>query len=766
MDTVREKICNAVLNNKQLSYDILISLGLSIQDISKLVGEGCLIVDDELTFKVAVDYLYQYGVELSEFNDFNRANKCFRKCFAIDSNHYFSILQLLLSCINSKYFDEAYEWLDKLYVIGGQVAEVANLYLFLLNSFTICPKKYDLKLKQLGKENMRISIFDSMDNKSIIDSILAGERNRLVEDTDFMNTIEGRVLKQIMFYSSFLPKGYMISLGKLVRERKYDELCEVLTRRKLTVNNELFDYCLKILHDIKNIIQTGNIPECCLGECASTFDAIDKKDYYSALRFNSSYCRKKGHMLDGLLSYLLFDINELIGYIKLGKEININDGPDRITLPYIERTLREGDYGRYLSILGRYLKHIGESDKFDLICFFTMLSILKGNREYKHPINCLANIFSGEYSFSYESSLDKIRAHVDAHNFMEAEIGLRILRTGGNSVVCDELESVLAKAREAIDYPRDGQARYSDISDEERKGILDRYNYFCSLYNIRCSLYNDIRQFMKNDEMNAIFKYDLFDGDINRLKSDMWFAFGDKSLDIKIFNDDKHIVVYLRRVKPKSDVVPWEEFSSVKNLVAYLSEQLSSCNYQECIAMITNLLKYGSFGVRIENTSIDIFLILIKSYLGVAKSGCDEEKAHLCEVAASYLELVSAINATGRLNYSREIDNAYKLLEACRNENKKDDKVELAESHAWSAYYSGMSLEEYVNAIKGDVSYDVILLMRLIYAEKVCVDIKERERIFCEVENDSNVTSEVLVYLEVARGRLANVPIVRYLEET
>ena len=94
-----------------------------------------------------------------------------------------------------------------------------------------------------------------------------------------------------------------------------------------------------------------------------------------------------------------------------------------------------------------------------------------------------------------------------------------------------------------------------------------------------------------------------------------------------------------------------------------------------------------------------------------------------------------------------------------------ETKEEIAESHAYAIYYSGVGLYDYLPSICNDVDYETILFIKVSYAANFAESLEEQKRLFDEVSCDVNVTNEVLVFLESVKGKCTNVSLVQTLEK-
>lgn len=782
MDLIKKKICQAVMKDELLTKESLIRLGINDGNISELEKIGALILENDGTYVVSADCLYDYAVSMIDLTHYGRINACFVKCLEIEPNHYRSILRMFLACIRQKDFVKAYEWLDRLYELGGDFEKVANLYLYLLGSFTMFPEEYKLKFElrfmSLTADNMGLIDSDVVDDQ-IVARIVDGERHKLLNDG---NTLEENILKHLLYFSAspfkatVSDKGksnYEYSLLKLVFQRDYAEAREVLARRKNISGDEYLSYCLKVIEDIIKIISSGELPKCDSKRCTKTFEAIDNKNYNLALVTNLYYCKVNGIFLDNLLCCLLFDINELMGSVTSGKKINFNVGEERVTISHMIKFFEQGDYIRFFSMLRRYLVSIGESEKFDLVCYFAELSLLK-NDSRGLINNCLIRIISGEYLFDYNVCLERFNKKFNDGNYKEAEVSLKILRTGGDFPICSQLERQLLEAKACAGYPRDGQVRYNGMDDCKRASILGNYNKFLRSYSIYESLYNEISRFMDSDSRSIFLKYDLSDLAVERIISSLWYSFSDESLDIKVFNGGSESLICLRKVNSVIKGEAWGEFSTFEELVEYLFVLFNEGNFSECINRISGILLNSSFAFRQDAATIEIFLILIKSYLFVSSTDMEDEV--LYQLLENYLRIAYIINSEKKLGYSEKISDVSDMIKRAKihgRDNLNSDssasyetKEEIAESHAYSIYYSGIGIDDYLPSICNDVDYETILFIKVSYAANFAESLEEQKRLFDEVSRDVNVTNEVLVFLESVKGKCTNVLLVQTLEKT
>ena len=182
----------------------------------------------------------------------------------------------------------------------------------------------------VSENNLAISISNREQSRLVVRRILAGEKHALNID-GICNVNESNILRNLLYRMATLRRDF--ELVKLVRSRKYKELRAKLEKRNLEISDKALSYCIKIIDDILAICEKEIVPERIENDCTNAFGAIDNKDYSEALMLNCWYCRKNNRRLNDVFSYLLFDINEMIGSIRKNGKLVLNDAPDRITVP-------------------------------------------------------------------------------------------------------------------------------------------------------------------------------------------------------------------------------------------------------------------------------------------------------------------------------------------------------------------------------------------------------------------------------------------------
>lgn len=763
MELMKNKLYNLMLGKTKISYNDLKRLGFSIETISSLLESGFLVVIEEDLYEVSSESLCQYGLELFNEKKYELANKCFKNCLDRGYFCYESILALFCNSLLKNEFDECYKLLGYLYKLGDRESKVANLYLYLLNSFCDCPRGYETRVSDLvvSENNLAISISDSEQGRLVVRKILAGEKHALAID-GVCSGNEKKILRNLLHRVSTLKKDF--ALINLVRIRSYEELKAKLEKRNLEISDIAISYCIKIIDDILAIYESGIIPEKIENNCTKAFGAIDNKDYSEALMLNCWYCRKNNRRFNDIFSYLLFDINEMIGSIRKNGKLVLNNAPDRITVPYLERLLFNEEYEKFLSVLGRYLRETGNADMFDLVCEFTKLSIVKGKNDYKHVVNCLIKIISGE--FSREGYYTKVLEYFNNRNFLEAEIGLNICKLCGGFDDSVGIADTLEQLKSATDYPTFGQARFEAFEESKRNDVISRYNKFCLLCDVRKQLFSQVEAFIRSDSDKQFLSFNVMWDDVNLLKNDAWYICGQVSiLDIKIFSSSDKSVVYLRKLNEKADESLYEGFASIGGFVDSLKTSFNNGEYLKCIDEINSLLKTNRFAINGNKVIVEIYLLLINSYLRVfSRCRSVDEKKQLCDLVSNYLMLISVINESSKLGYSKDIYLASQKLEECKNSvdsfSTSDVNLEKeAEEHADSIYAGGFELEgyinKYINSTNGTDSSILAWMIRIAYAFKYSSK-AERKQLIKKVQSNAGNISEVKIYLDVMRAKYSD----------
>ena len=106
------KMYELIIDNEYITKKDLENCGFDFIDILNLLKKGHIKSLGDLKFTLLeVDDLYRYGMRLSQ-EDKVRANKCFEKCFKLDSNYQKTLVSLFYNCIINNDRAQALYYLD------------------------------------------------------------------------------------------------------------------------------------------------------------------------------------------------------------------------------------------------------------------------------------------------------------------------------------------------------------------------------------------------------------------------------------------------------------------------------------------------------------------------------------------------------------------------------------------------------------------------------------------------------------------------------
>lgn len=323
-------ICELIIQGIPLTKPVLIQNGITALEIDEMIEEGILkIINNDLYELYSLYELYYYGVELLSEKEVKKANMCFKLCHQLNPNNRTFLLQLFCKSLKLHDYKMAFERFSKLEQINPEKYEADNnLYLYLLNMLTPCPKEYEEKLYSLDYDSILIPIsnqeYYKAETNNIRHLIMKNKYNSalrllsIIIHRDKYSTVEQEVLKELLQQVNDVDKEFRLSLLKSAKEEKYRDICMVLltiSHQRYLSNTETYIYM--ITKTIISILKNNVVPETTITETECIYEAIKGNHFSLAQSINDRILNVKYPPLENqIINILLIKLNKLIFDIK------------------------------------------------------------------------------------------------------------------------------------------------------------------------------------------------------------------------------------------------------------------------------------------------------------------------------------------------------------------------------------------------------------------------------------------------------------------
>lgn len=307
---------DSILDAAQLSL-----YGLNWSHIDILVRDKLLIKIKYGKYKfLSVNRLYCYGLKLLKNKEFDKAKRCFMKCYQIDNNHLDASLQLLLFSIFSKDYEQAMVYFDKINQSKDKYYLDNNKYiLFLLSMLTKLPDKYanqvyNYKLEDLVDSDN--SMYDKKVKELSYNQDFDGALNKFKERKKDKLEVKDIIIKNLLMQVTRLQKENKKFILLLLKNGKYEDIIKFLEdiKKQHKLSKE-FEFLLILSKDLYSIDRTRTYPQKS-GNSNTIYEAILNKDYELAFSMCLKYLddddlRDSFDTLYILLDEIVCKINEI-----------------------------------------------------------------------------------------------------------------------------------------------------------------------------------------------------------------------------------------------------------------------------------------------------------------------------------------------------------------------------------------------------------------------------------------------------------------------
>lgn len=343
------KLYEAMMKVELITIKEIKELGFTQHDIAKLVEDGTLIGVQIGFYNFGnVDSLFMYGKSLIDSKKRDEGIEVFKRCYTLDKDNVSVAMQLMLSSIKSKEYNEILKYYDVLYN-SDNTNKRYLYYLYLISYMVELPEHYKVIVKNLKPQDLMVEETDPytklLNNTiglvfngklSYACSIRAGWHSDNRQGVGDYTEIT--ILKEAVACNVINKK----KLEVCIMEERYDEAVELLAQesevRDIPVYNKYVNF---LLNDLVRMINFKEVHEVITAnfQVTSLFSAIANYDYELALRLSEEY--NQGNNLDDSKSLIYVLLKRII---KLKKEIlNIEDEEvvvdkdEQVVIPEIRR---------------------------------------------------------------------------------------------------------------------------------------------------------------------------------------------------------------------------------------------------------------------------------------------------------------------------------------------------------------------------------------------------------------------------------------------
>ena len=148
----RFKICEFYIDKKVINDSVLLSLGVSKEEIDTLL-EDKVIVKQGSGYVPSSNLMYKYAKKLLQENYPNLAYVAMQEAFKLDSNNIDAILYMIWDSVNKGY-QNILEYIDN--ILNSKNKSRGLFYLYLVSNIMEIPPYYKEWLKYLSIDDLTI----------------------------------------------------------------------------------------------------------------------------------------------------------------------------------------------------------------------------------------------------------------------------------------------------------------------------------------------------------------------------------------------------------------------------------------------------------------------------------------------------------------------------------------------------------------------------------------------------------------------------------
>lgn len=504
------KLYEGIVNGNELTTKELNGYGFNSKDLSDLIKQGSLerVKRGYYSF-LSTDELFYYGKKLIAEKEYDKATKCFKKCYELDKNHSGACFQLFLRSISKKDYELAFQYFEVLSDTENPYYSAdSNFYLYLLSIITDIPDKHKEYARYLKIEDIRVDFQDKryqdipQQNKIRIAVLQRKFPYALKQLKDLTAkhdslTVQDIITRTLLFQAIETETISKNTLIELAQNKSYEEIVDYLEAKQKRHNLSLIDtYTLKLVNEIINLQETQQISEKTVFQSENLFEAIDGNNYELALSLCESYNIKNNiNNSKNTINLLLSDICSMIKQISSPSQTPTEIIEDQFAEETAEKVLYEqpilsetnissstsfpdvigflmkSDLENAFRTLKNYMESINKKEYEFLIVNLIKLSLIEKDKAFTKPMTALTYVSRESFKFDISNYIQEFYVTLAQNRFDEARIYLDIIsnsnKLGQNCILTEELLQVLNNAESMIGYKKN-----NSILDNAEKAFV------------------------------------------------------------------------------------------------------------------------------------------------------------------------------------------------------------------------------------------------------------------------------------------------------
>lgn len=452
-------IYDLIIDDKELTTKKLNEIGFTSKDLTKLIEQGILKRVKRGYYELtSLEQLYQYGRELTQQKQDQKAYCCFFKCYELDSMNMKVCFQLFTLNVFKSDFNAAFEYLKELEHVTKYLNNTLNLYLYLLNKIIKLPKEYEKKADRFKLSNIQLvsvsaNDINNKERKKIISNIYHNEfelayRIILNGKQNIYDIITHKLLKKIVFEQRKL----MSLFTEYLKIENYNEAKKIIDQCAMNDKNQLLS---DMLNELQKIIETKTIPEQLDFKTPHLYEAIADQDYKLAL---SIYEKRISEHDNGMLEspiYLLLEalVKEIDKVSKLDEEdfLMCKDKKESdLLFGGLINLLMHRDFDSFFSYLNDYLKISNNTQYEFLIRNMVLIDRVEKNISFSKTIKILHELEDSNFTLNLDEYIKIFESCIENKQFSSARIYLNIIsyvsKIDGNISIINKLRQLLFKS--------------------------------------------------------------------------------------------------------------------------------------------------------------------------------------------------------------------------------------------------------------------------------------------------------------------------------
>lgn len=462
-----------IIKGTKLTTKELNSYGFTGKDLKKLIEAGKLErIKIGLYQFIDLETLLELGKQSINRKEYDKAELYFKKCYELDNTNLKVLYRLFLQSIKDKKYDETIKYYENLsnsknpYYIPDY-----NLYIYLLNTITELPEKYqeyakNIQLKDVGvlvnDKRYKDAIAENRIRLAIINKSFKFALKQLNDMTTKKqdNTIYDVVLRTLIIDAIDKENLNTQKILELSKNKKYQEIINILNEKEKKQNITILEkYIIKLSETIINIKENKQIPTTNFDITDNVYEAIQRNNYELALEISINHSKKYNlDSTNNIMCILLTEVCDLIKEIKNNKnqeDIKLEEqSKPTIQLTDIITHLIQNDIDVSLENIKEYLNNKNQKEYEFLITNLIKISILEEDITYSKAILVLINLNRNNYQFDISNYIEEFYIALSQNKLEIAKVYLDIInnakKIGQSYAFTENLEKVLEQATETV----------------------------------------------------------------------------------------------------------------------------------------------------------------------------------------------------------------------------------------------------------------------------------------------------------------------------